>query len=214
MPKSIELPDFDDIADCFWRLGALQSPSELHGYLLGQLANGNGPASEQWLQQAAAFIDAVEPPNDDDSRCLLELHAASSEQLQAGEMNLQLLLPDDEVELPLRISAVGQWCQGFLKGFALAGKAAQAEQGQQQYSTDTSEALSDIASISQISIDGEEVDLDKNEKDYFEVYEYLRLAAMNIYLDRQQPQSASESADVPGEHSVGSPANLFKNKLH
>ncbi len=45
MSESIELPDFDDIADCFWRLGALQSPSELHGYLLGQLANGNGPAS-------------------------------------------------------------------------------------------------------------------------------------------------------------------------
>ena len=214
MSESIELPGFDDVADCFWRLGALQSPSELQGYLLGQLANGAGPEPGQWLQQAAAFIDAVELPSGDDSRCLLELHTASAGQLQSGDMNLQLLLPDDEVELPLRISAVGQWSQGFLKGFALAGKAAQTEQGQQQYSTDTSEALSDIASISQISIDGEEIDLDNNEKDYFEVCEYLRLAAMNIYLDCQQPQSASENPDAKAESSVDSPANLFKNKLH
>lgn len=214
MPEPIVLPDFDDIADCFWRLGALRSPSELQGYLLGQLANGTGPASEQWLQQAAAFIDAVEPPGGDDSRCLLELHAATSEQLQAGEMSLRLLLPDDEVELPLRISAIGHWCEGFLKGFALAGKATEAKQGQQQYLADTSEALSDIASISQISIDGEEIDPDNNEKEYFEVCEYLRLATINIYLDRQQPLSAKENTDAPDGQALDSPANLFNKKLH
>jgi len=217
MSETPQLPDFDEVADCFWRLGALQSPSELQAYLLGQLANGNGPGAEQWLQQAAAFIEAVEAPGTEDSRCLLELHAASCAQLQAGQMNLQLLLPDDEVELPLRIAAVGQWCQGFLKGFARAGKAVQQEKGQQQYSADTSEALSDIAAISQVTIDGEEVDPDKNEQDYFEVCEHLRLAVMNIYLDcqqQQQPAPTQENPASPDAASLASPANLFNKKLH
>lgn len=217
MSESPELPDFDDLADCFWRLGAMQSPSELQGYLLGQLANGSAPSAEQWLQQAAAFIDAVEPPIGDDSRCLLELHAASCAQLLGSDMALQLLLPDDEVELPQRIGSVGQWCQGFLKGFALAGKTVQVAQGQQQYSADVSEALSDIAAVSQISIDGEEIDVDKNERDYLEVCEYLRLAVMNIQLDCQQSQSneaAPKAAEGDDGEQVASPANLFKNKLH
>lgn len=217
MSQSTELPDFDDIADCFWRLGALQSPSQLQGYLLGQLANGNDLDSGQWLAQATAFIDAVELPGDEDGRCLLALYNASRERLIADEMSLQLLLPDDELELPLRIAAVGEWCEGFLKGFAMAGKSLQAQQGQQQYSADVSEALSDIAAISQISIEGEEIDLAKNERDYVEVTEYLRVAVMNIYLDclsRESAEPATESMGGANEQAVDSPANLFKNKLH
>ncbi len=214
MPEALVLPDFDDIADCFWRLGALQSPSGLQGYLLGQLAHGRGPAMEQWLQQAAAFIDAVEPPDDDDSRCLMDLYAVASEQIQAGEMNLQLLLPDDEMELPLRITAVGQWCESFLKGFARAGKTTQEQQGQQQYSSDVSEALSDIASISQISVEGEEVDVQQNEQDYVDVCEYLRLAVINIFLDCNEPPAATPGQQKTSDEALGSSANLFNNKLH
>jgi hypothetical protein len=217
MSQSPQAPEFDDVADCFWRLGVMTSPSQLQGYLLGQLANGSDPGSAQWLAQAAAFIDAVEPPGDEDNQCLLALYTANFEGLTAGELDLQLLLPDDEVELPLRITAVGEWCQGFLKGFAVAGKSLQEQQGQLHYGADVSEALSDIAAISQISVDGEEVDLDKNEQDYFDICEYLRLAVVNIYLDCQAPaavRDAAENTVATDEQALTSAANLFKNKLH
>jgi uncharacterized protein YgfB (UPF0149 family) len=94
-------------------------------------------------------------------------------------MDLELLLPDDEFDLDQRIASLGQWCQGFLTGFAMAGK--QQVDGEKTYSEELTEAISDIAAIAQVSAD--EGDDEEGEQDYFAVSEYVRIAAMTIFVE-------------------------------
>lgn len=209
-------PGFDDLADIYWRLGVMQSPSQLQGFLVGQLAAGAQLDLAHWPQQASRYIDSVEPPNKAESQLLSGLCAATGAQLRDEGMGLQLLLPDDGVEINQRVDSLGQWCHGFLAGFAEVGKHIQQQQGQQQYSSEASEALSDIAAISQIGLGGEDTEEEERERSFFEISEYLRLAAITIYLEctnksntvDKAPTAPSDAADV----AVSSPADLFKSK--
>lgn len=226
--SSTTCPDFDDLAAVFWRLGSMLSPSQLHGYLMGQLAVGALMPADIWLPAAWQLIDGVEAAKPEDDEVLLRLLLASRESLAEAEADNPLLLPDDEVEFDQRVECLGHWCRGFLAGFAAGGKDRKASQGQQQYTAEVSEALSDIAAISQISLDDSE---EQSEGDFFEVAEYVRLATLTIYLDCQpQPDSQKLSSQSTGpatgpatpkdklSEAVGSVSNLFgaggKKTLH
>ena len=219
MSNPITLPDFDQLADIYWRLGVMQSPSQLQGFLLGQLVVGEELGSGQWLEQVADFTDSVEPPNPQEGLVFQQFYAGSAQQLASEDMALQLLLPDDGADIGQRIDSLGQWCQGFLAGFAMAGKQVQEQQGQQQYSAETAEALSDMAAISQIELSEGDEDEQQREQHYFEISEYLRLAVMSIYLECRHTvqQAVSEEPAKAAESSINSPGSLFNkgdNKLH
>lgn len=211
MPATETLPDFDQIADVFWRLGVIQSPAQLQGYLVGLLAVGDDIGPEQWLELAAAYIEAVQSPDAEDGRILQALYTVSRTQLCDGEMDLALLLPDDEAEPGLRVDALGQWCKGFLTGFATGGKLIKQERGQQQYSQDVSEALSDMAAISQVSLDDEDGEQQQWERSLFDLSEYLRMAAITIYLECHSPV---DTAGSDRKTDPGAAVNPFDNTVH
>jgi uncharacterized protein YgfB (UPF0149 family) len=217
--STIIMPDFDQLADVYWRLGVIQAPSQLQGFVVGVLAVGDTWDEQQWLNHAASFLDPVEPPNAEDRQLFLALYVAAQEQLSSSDVVLNLLLPDDGVEIGLRIDCIGQWCKGFMAGFAQGGKSVKTKQGQQYYSEQVSEALSDIASISQIDVSDDDSDESQREQNVFEICEYLRVAAMTIYLDCRQPVAEAKAATVKtqAESAVGSISNLFNkgdNQLH
>lgn len=213
-------PDFDEIANMYWRLGVMSSPSQLQGYLLGLLAVAHPVADAQWLELAATFIDPVEPPAEADRQSLLEMLAVARRELLAGGMELSLLLPDDAVEISQRVDCLSQWCQGFLAGFALGGKYRQAQYGPQHYPRDVSESLSDMATISQAVLGDGDEDEQQREQSFFDISEYLRLAAINIYLECERMSAeVNPKAEAPVDSSPNSPAQLFSkpkpsDKLH
>ena len=178
--------EFDDLADVFWRLGVMQSPSQLHGWLSGQLAVGAECSNAQWLQQVHTFLDPVVEFSEPDCQLLLHLLDVTQAQISADTLDFKLLLPDDRVEIGQRVDSLAQWCHGFLAGFAAAGRRRQQAGGKQDYSSELSEALSDMAAISQVELAGEEADLENSEKDYYQIIEYLRVAAVNTYLECNQ----------------------------
>lgn len=207
-------PDFDDLATIFWRLGSMFSPSQLQGQLMGQLAVGAELTEADWLDQAWQLIDGVEPGAEEDNQQLRDLLSNTQAVFAEGSLDGELLLPDDDVELSQRVECLGFWCQGFLAGFALAGKQKQADKGQQAYSNEVSEALSDMAAIAQIGLTDDDAG-EQSESDFFDVLEYVRLAAMNIYFEclPKEEQPAVE-ADKK-EKDIKSPQGLFgKNQLH
>lgn len=211
-------PVFDDMADAYWRLGVMSSPSQLQGYLLGLLAVGYPVTGAGWLELAAAFIDPVEPPAEIDQQMFLDMLAAARGQLEGGGMDLRLLLPDDGVEISQRVDSLSQWCRGFLAGFAYGGKERQVRQGPQQYPADVSEALSDIASISQVGLGDGDEDERQRETSLFELVEYLRLATINIHMECEHPRKVAKVSVEPTLDG-GSPADLFdslpgNDKLH
>lgn len=182
------MPEHDDMADLLLSLGALQPPAELHGYLTGQLAVGARLDGDTWVRQAQAFLDC-QPPDPQQRQLFDDLYRATLAQLEEGQMALDLLLPEEDVDLDQRAESLGHWCQGFLAGFALAGKQRQREQGQQQFSDDISEVLSDMAAISQIGVrDEDEAEREEDrENQLFAVCEYVRLAALNVFIECNAP---------------------------
>jgi uncharacterized protein YgfB (UPF0149 family) len=167
----------DDLANLFLSLGALQPPAELHGYAAGFISLGGRLQQEGWLQHCIDLLDCKDP-KPEQSDMLYTVYCAALLAMESDDMDLELLLPDDEFDLDQRIASLGQWCQGYLTGFAMAGKQRGADQ---DYSADLSEAISDIAAIAQVSAD--ESEEEEGEQDYFAVCEYVRVAAMTIFIE-------------------------------
>ena len=184
-------PDFDTLANLFWQLGVMQSPSQLQGFLLGLLSVSNDLATTQWLQLAHQMLDPVRPLEPEENALLASLLDSHRQRLDQDDLDLQLMLPDDHADITQRIEALGQWSQSFLTGFAQAGKQRQAEQGSQQYSQEVSETLSDIAAISQVGVEAE-LDVEETEQQLFDIGEYLRLAVITIAMECRQHRAASD----------------------
>ena len=210
--SNTNFPDFDEIATIAWRLGSMLSPSQLQGHLFGQLAVGFSLSTDIWLEQAVQQIEGVEAPAPEEQQRLIDMFNACQDLMVQGNLDVQLMLPDDETELSQRVECLGFWCQGFLAGFAYAGKQKQQSKGQQTYTEVVAEALADIAAIAQIGL-AETDDSEQSEGDFFEVLEYVRLAAMNIYLECVAPVDNKPNTPEIATRAQ-TPAHLFSKKIH
>lgn len=156
------------------------SPAELHGCLCGLLGGGFGGDEEALLAELEQTLDVSLHGSLADGVASLRSVAIAS--LGEGSFDFQPLLPEDELELSQRIEAMAQWCRGFLSGYAQAR--VKSEGQGDAVLPDSAEALRDFAAIAQAVLDDEE-DQDENaaEDAYYELLEYLRVAAMNVMLD-------------------------------
>ena len=198
MTESNQLPAFDGLCDQLLPLGALKSPSELHGYLCGKLCGGMRMTESAWLNAVWNFLDLVgesveESLQGDVRMSVCQLYRASLEQLEDDGYGLTLLLPDDDADLDQRIAALGQWCGGFLSGFGSAEIAPD-----QQLSASATEAIRDFAAIVQVGIgeenEEEETD-DELERHYMEIVEYVRMATLTLLME--MGNSAKDDATLP-----------------
>lgn len=193
LTESVPMPGHEDMADLLLELGALQPPAELHGYLTGQLAVGARLDEQAWTEQLQAFLDC-RAPDPEQRQALRDLYSATLARLEDGQMDLELLLPDEEVDLDQRVESLGHWCQGFLAGFALAGKQRQRAEGQQQFSDDISEVLSDLAAISQVGLQEDEEQSEESENRLVEIIEYVRVAVLNVFVECNAPAKKEGAA--------------------
>lgn len=199
--------DFDDLANLFTGLGGLQSPSEVHGYLTGQLAAGYRMSTEDWINQLIEFCDFRVQPQSAEQLQLDRWMRTTAESLSGDSLDFALLLPDDDEEIDVRIECLGHWCQGFLAGFALAGQQIKQVLGAQKYSEDISEAINDIAAIAQIGLDDEE-SAENNEVALMEVSEHVRMAALSIFSECNNIGEDTNEADDEPEDPLSEPPTL------
>jgi uncharacterized protein YgfB (UPF0149 family) len=188
--------EHDDLANLFLSLGALQPPAELHGYAAGFVSVGGRITADGWVKHCIDLLDC-DTPDPEQNQVFYTVYTSALDNMESGEMSLDLLLPDDEFDLDQRISSLGQWCQGYLTGFAMAGKQQSIDQ-QKTYSPDLTEAISDIAAIAQVSAD-EQTD-EEGEQDYFAVCEYVRVAAMTIFVECNDGEVTADDAKTPRVH--------------
>ena len=166
---------FEDFCELLLPYGALNSPAELHGTLCGKLCGGAKMDQEQWRTAALSSLEIAEQANTELLEQVDVLYTVTKAQLESGDYNLALLLPDDDSELEMQIQALAQWCNGFLLGFGSAGI-----DPDTQFSSENAEALRDFAAIVQAEID-EELDEQEQEGDFIELVEYVRVVALNFF---------------------------------
>jgi uncharacterized protein YgfB (UPF0149 family) len=120
---------FPEVARVLQSLQSSVAAAESHGCLCGALCTMQQYPVESWLDELVP--DADEDPADDRAPLRL-LFADTVRALRGGEMEFQLLLPDDDAPLVERAMALSQWCQGFLSQ-ASVETGAEAEEEEQAY---------------------------------------------------------------------------------
>ncbi|HET8710052.1 MAG TPA: UPF0149 family protein [Spongiibacteraceae bacterium] len=197
--------DFVELSDLLQNFGALIGAAELHGFLVGQLATGKRFSRSEWLRAANEQADLSQSPDEITGDRLYDFYRQTLAALQSGELNFQLLLPEDDDSLFERVEQLGRWCQSFLTGFGLAGSTLKIDE-------ELAEGLRDIAAIAQVGASEDEAGLDSSENDFFSICEYVRLLAVEIFWNHNADAASHKSETNP---AAASPADLFKrNKLH
>jgi uncharacterized protein len=198
--------DFAELSALLQNFGALLSAAELHGFLVGQLATGKRLSRSEWLRTANEQADLSQSPDEVAGDRLYDFYGQTLTALQSGELNFQLILPEDDDSLSERVENLGQWCQGFLTGFGLAGSALKID-------PELAEGLRDLSAIAQVGASEEDAALDNSESDLFSICEYVRLLAVEIFWNHNAGTLGSRTAE--SKPAAASPADLFKrNQLH
>jgi uncharacterized protein YgfB (UPF0149 family) len=190
--------DFDDFANQLLEQGAEQSPSQIHGGMCGVLCGGVSPDGQVADAEycLAAVAQALQMDIHGELAVLsLRLAAVTVGAVQDEAFDFHIFLPDDEVEIEVRVRALSDWCEGFLSGYAMTVAIPDGA----AVNEDTSEILKDISAIA--SADPEPDSDDEPDEDaeeeaeshFFELTEYLRFATLNVFMDRlvEEEESAS-----------------------
>ena len=177
--------DFHTINDQFLNMGAINSPAQLQGMLCGRVCGGQELSQQQWHEAAIDFLDVDHIELDEDQlRLLDELHGQTLAQMDDLQCSFHPLLPDDNASLQRRTQELGGWCEAFLHGVGASGM-----QLDEKLSSDVADALRDLAKISQVNVEDDEVD-DENEVYWNELVEYVKVAVLNVYAELSQKISA------------------------
>jgi uncharacterized protein len=191
-PEEVVPIDFDEFADHLVEQGLEVSPAEIHGCICGLLAAGGRAEAEWGLSRVCQSLDIT--MTGDLAGLSLRLYSVSAAALEDEEFDFYPLLPEDEVEIASRIEAMASWCSGFLVGYAGASSGSVPKVG------DSAEILADFAAIAEAQMDEEATD-EESEESYAELVEYLRFAALNVYLD-SRANSDDRGPDSSAEGSL------------
>jgi len=184
--------DFDEIANHMLEQGVDSSPSAVHGCLCGLLAAGAKNEAEVCLDALSAALDLNVHGELADQ--VMQLYRITAAALQDDEFDFHPLLPDDEVDIVERTAELVAWCKGFLAGFAHVSVAA--DKDASALSQDSGEILKDVAAIAQAGVDDEDSE-EELEESYMELVEYLRFAALNVYMDNAMREDADSDPVSP-----------------
>lgn len=158
--------------------------AEAQGLFCGLLCASGRVNEAQWLGEI--FEDGVDAGDAAVEQCRRELNSMAEElrtSMYSGEMDLQLMLPDDEAPLGDRTEALGSWCHGFLFGLGLGGI-----RQEEIRSEEVRELLRDMGEIARLSLDAEEGS-EEDEAALTEIVEYLRVGVLYI-AETLQPLQA------------------------
>jgi len=195
-----QVVDYYELEAELAKIKADASPEEAHGILCGELCGGNVLEGIMWLKHFLPDIGVKREPWDDTRDWFYALRTFVLEDLQSPEFDFTPLLPDDEEPLTKRLHAIGAWCSGFLAGFGGEG-----ERDEKAFSKDIRAAFRDLAAISQIDTDFDGEPEQEDERNFFEVLEYVRMAALMVFTEfalvhQSAPEHANNTSEPPTLH--------------
>lgn len=149
---SVPAESYAALCDALSRAGIVGDSAEVHGGLCASLCIdgivGMRLWSDDWLADAAPGARDVPELR----RCLIDLGQSSWLALCGTELAFELILPEDDAPLPLRVQALASWCHGFVEGIGLGGFAAAELAGTERDELD--EIIDDFVEISRATVEG------------------------------------------------------------
>lgn len=184
-------PEYHEIESQLAGSRALTDLPEAHGTLAGALCSGEGMGVQDWLREIfpEGIAGAAEVP-------MLTVFEWTQHVLRTGQLEFQLLLPDDNEPLAVRAAALGQWCQGFLYGLG-----SNPLPDVDRLPAEVGEIVRDLTALTRIDVDASESDED-NEQAYAELVEFVRVGVQLLHDELapfRQPAGGSRCATTVGD---------------
>ena len=172
-------------------LGAVESLSvaEIHGAVCGMAVGSDGAVDLDSLVELLG-IEALR-----DENSVGEFVNAAVADLLAEDLGFAPVLPDDDVDLELRLQALGEWCGAFLAGLAAGSRLPLA--GEEHLPEEAREIIGDFTFIA--NVDGSEAgdaeDPESAERDYAEVCEFVKVGTLLLrsLMGADAPDGAARS---------------------
>jgi yecA family protein len=187
----MRFPDISQLEDLLYQVDAALGATESHGALCGMLCAQGATEASQWMLHVLGEHEKGSAALTDVGKQLLQIHQIAVQQMNDSNVEFQLMLPDDDESLDMRVEALGNWCQGFVYGLAVGGI-----KEDSVLPEDSRELIQDIIEISRagyIADDDADTDLsdsDEDEEAFIEVSEYVRMGTLLIYEELQPLQSS------------------------
>jgi len=168
--------------------------SEVHGLCCGLLcAQPSGAAKTRWfteLLDSASLSPAEVAGNAAPLKLLDDWFSHTLSSMNDADLDFTPMLPEDDVPVPERLRALGDFCAGFTYGIGLTV----AQRGNRPLPKDTREIVEDFQAIDgadssgQAGDDGEKPGIDEQEGIYVELLEYVRVGVL-LVLEELRPIS-------------------------
>lgn len=182
MQQNISIP-FHQFANAMVTIGALGSPSGLHGWLTGYLSTGARLTDAQWQDEAENYLETPEALPKPVQSLMTLFYGWVLKGLENESMNFTLFLPEsDDCELSQQVDAMAQWSKGFLDGFGAAGKFSG------KLDNDTKEVLQHFDAFSQVELTADDSPEDSEDL-LHELVEHARVAALTVFLAFNEPEA-------------------------
>jgi yecA family protein len=159
-------------------------PSQVHGLLTGIIC-GNPAATTAWKELVLGKED-----NAAAHETLQALYDSTAKELNEFLFQFQMLLLADDHPLPARAESLTLWCQGFLTGLKVTHVPIEGRDPGEM-----TEAIDDMIEIAKMDYE-EVVESEEDEAAYVELVEYVRMAAVLIYQQLREQETAKQSADT------------------
>lgn len=181
--------DYDEITAALERFEISADAAECQGAMSATACMNGLEGFQLWVD---AYLEGIQDRlNEGDAlaketlELMQNLYQNICQQLQNGEFEYALFLPDDDIDLELRTEAMAHWCQGFLMGLRCSGVT-----DFSKFTGELGEIIDDITEISQVSV-GQLDYSEEEEQSYAELVEYLRVGVMlfNETLHAQMSKS-------------------------
>lgn len=183
---SSSLPCFTTLQRLMADANAYLGPAELHGMLCGFICNGDLAPESSCMD--LMLSDADEHEYEQLVKQIKLLFGLSLQQLSDFGFEFELLLPNDDSEFIERLSALSQWCEGFILGLEFAQKTQR-----RTYAADVKEMIDDLREIASVYQRFQEDKGDIDEQSLVELEEYVRLGAVFVF-------SQLNTAQTPTRH--------------
>jgi hypothetical protein len=172
------------------RADAVIGAAECHGVLCGMLCGGGEIDAELWLEQVFGGSEDLPAPDAEVVGALQDLSDATAGSMVDAELIFTPLLPGDDAPFAERVTALRDWCEGFLYGYAVTVGAVRAV-----VSAATEEFVRDVREFTRVDTDagqGEE----PAESALVDVIEYIRIGVLNAHAECQDERDTRPARSV------------------
>lgn len=168
--------------------------AHLHGALVG-MASAKWPPGDGWAMRLSEILD-VDPDLFDSLRADIdEALGAVADALADSELGFDIGVDDnEEVPLEARVDMLARWTDGFLLGYASVDSGA--EETDSEEAAELLEDLTRIRETLEEGVSSEEFGGDDDEDDLEHIVEFLRVAAISLFLENAEPLEEDGEAPI------------------